>query len=130
MPRCQQLKGDGESCGQSVPEGDSLCLWHDPARAEEAKRIRKAGGKKGGLRKGNLRTIAPTDALAPPETAFEAKQWTAWTAHAVATGVISPQVGQQVSSALRVFLTALEKADLATEIEDLRTQVEALKNGK
>ena len=131
MPRCQRLKDDGEPCGQSVPEGDALCLWHDPARVEEARKLRRSGGAKGGaVRKGNVRTIAATDALAPPETALQAKHWAAWAVHAVATGVVSPQVGQQVSSALRVFLAALEKSDLTEQIGDIRSQVEALKNGK
>jgi len=42
--KCKCRKKDGERCGADAQTGKSLCVFHDPARASEGRRARRAGG--------------------------------------------------------------------------------------
>jgi hypothetical protein len=42
--KCAFKKKNGERCGADAQTGKSLCVFHDPARASEGRRARRAGG--------------------------------------------------------------------------------------
>jgi hypothetical protein len=42
--KCLFRKKNGERCGADAQTGKSLCVFHDPARASEGRRARRAGG--------------------------------------------------------------------------------------
>jgi hypothetical protein len=127
--RCEYIKADGNQCGQRVSEGNRYCIWHSPTRKKEAAAARSRGGQAAGR---NKRKTPPADELpsGPPETAAEAQQWASWLTWATASGKIDPNTSQRVSTSLRVFLTALEKAEMEQEIARLQAQVKELQRAK
>src|SRR5450755_311518 len=42
--KCELRKKNGEGCGADAQTGNSVCVFHDPARALESHRARQAGG--------------------------------------------------------------------------------------
>lgn len=42
--KCQFRKKNGHSCGANAQIGRDTCVFHDPAKAEDGRRARRAGG--------------------------------------------------------------------------------------
>lgn len=42
--KCEFRKTNGERCGADAQTGKRLCVFHDPAKASEGRRARRAGG--------------------------------------------------------------------------------------
>jgi hypothetical protein len=42
--KCQSRKKNGDRCGADAQTGKILCVFHDPARAADGRRARRAGG--------------------------------------------------------------------------------------
>src|SRR5580704_18515781 len=55
--KCEFRKKNGERCGADAQTGKSLCVFHDPARACEGRRARRAGG----ITRSRLATVLPAD---------------------------------------------------------------------
>jgi hypothetical protein len=43
--QCPALKGNGDRCSGSVPEGKYHCWFHDPANSDKRRRAASKGGK-------------------------------------------------------------------------------------
>jgi hypothetical protein len=56
--KCESRKKNGERCGADVQTANGLCVFHDPARASEGRRARRAGG----ITRSRLTTVLPADA--------------------------------------------------------------------
>lgn len=121
--RCRALKEDGSRCRitHGISE-DGLCLWHDPKRAEQ----RKAAQKKGG-RVFAERVRDPVIVPKPIESLDDCVIWTAWTAQAIATGVLDPKRGGEITRAVTAFMKAAEKRDLERQVRELQAMVKRLK---
>jgi hypothetical protein len=55
--KCEFGKKNGERCGADAQTGKGLCVFHDPARASEGRRARRAGG----ITRSRLATVLPAD---------------------------------------------------------------------
>jgi hypothetical protein len=55
--RCQFRKKDGKRCGANAQPANGLCVFHDPARASEGRRARRAGG----ITRSRLAVVLPAD---------------------------------------------------------------------
>jgi hypothetical protein len=55
--KCEFGKKNGERCGADAQTGKSLCVFHDPARASEGRRARRAGG----ITRSRLAVVLPAD---------------------------------------------------------------------
>jgi hypothetical protein len=42
--KCQFRKKNGNACGADAQSGETLCVFHDPAKAISGRRARRAGG--------------------------------------------------------------------------------------
>jgi hypothetical protein len=42
--KCSFRKKDGGRCGANAQPANGLCVFHDPARAVDGRRVKKAGG--------------------------------------------------------------------------------------
>ena len=45
--KCQFRKKDGKHCSANAQVGKNLCVFHDPAKAADGRRARRAGGING-----------------------------------------------------------------------------------
>ena len=58
MPKkCEFRKKTGELCGADAQTGKSLCVFHDPARAADGHRARRAGG----IHRSRVAAVLPSD---------------------------------------------------------------------
>src|SRR5438445_4817103 len=55
--KCQSRKKNGESCGADPQSGKGLCVFHDPAKAEDGRRARQAGG----INRSRVATVLPPE---------------------------------------------------------------------
>ena len=118
--RCEALKDDGTRCKNThtleATESGLRCVWHDPARLV----ARRAMQAKGGRRKPPVRAALPENDLPPiPETAADAALWSAMLVQWVATGALDPARAGQINQSLKVFLSAISRADLERRIKEL-----------
>src|SRR6266550_7426808 len=44
MKKCHYHKKNGEKCGADAQSGKDICVFHDPTRAADGHRARRAGG--------------------------------------------------------------------------------------
>jgi len=129
--QCEHVKPDGDRCKVTwgVSPTSGRCFCHCPERAEQ----RKEGRRKGQLqsshvrRKSTFRTVPKGRAPPMPETAHDAADWSAWLTLATVTGEVDARTARECATALRVFLTALDKAELQKQIRELQAMVRKLK---
>ena len=127
--RCIAIAESGEQC--QVTRGiqaDGRCFWHSDLTADARLQAASRGGKSS--RKSKVRVASPTEVPDPPQSLSDIVAWASWCAYATATGIIDSGTSRQVSQALGELRRAIEKRDLAVEIEQLRDQVKQLKQGR
>lgn len=117
-PRCSAITSKGERCRQSSTVSDSgLCLFHDPARAEERRRAQERGGEANGA------PVLP-DGLPPrPESLSDVAAYLGWIVDATARGVLDRLTAGRLSSTLKVMVAAVGKRDLEKTVEGLREEL-------
>lgn len=114
------LKEDGDPCGVTANLGaDGQCIWHSPARKEEARAARSQGGRTSAERKRR----EPVQAPPAPRTIAEARDYASWAVEAVASGKLDARTGDVVQKILKEFRTATEKADVESEVKALRAEI-------
>jgi hypothetical protein len=128
--QCTATTVTGERCRQLITAGDSACIWHSPARREEAREARQRGNDHESRRRtpAEVRTI-PAEELPgegqPPETLEEVAVWFGWLTVQLATGRLDYRVGREIGHALTGYRTALEKKDLFAKVSELQAKLEA-----
>src|ERR1022692_5104876 len=55
--KCQFRKKNGTRCGANAHPANGLCVFHDPGRASEGRRARRAGG----ITRSRAATVLPSD---------------------------------------------------------------------
>ena len=108
-------RGSGRLVG---PNG--LCMYHDPVQADEVKRRQALGRTRRGTSE-RTKHLAVKNGVPPaPQNLADAVVWASWAMHAVASGQLDARVGHEVGYLVNAFKAAVEKADLLTEIAQLR----------
>jgi hypothetical protein len=117
--RCPHTKEDGDQCGMTngLNPDTGLCLWHDPEREDEARRIRSKGGK----RKAEASAVLPPESPPAPTSVEDAAQLLSWLSHAVLRGEVDRHTARDVGYLLRAFVDASE-----VDVEDRLESVESL----
>lgn len=128
--QCEHVRPDGTRCKVTfgVDKAERRC-WHHAAKWRvKRERATALGGRTTAAQKRvRPKTIAEGEAMEPPRTAEEAKNWSAWLVRAVVIGAVDKGVAQQASTALRTFLTALEKSDYEKALAEVQAEVRAMK---
>jgi hypothetical protein len=120
--RCTAITDGGRRCRIKSGLSDAgLCLWHDPARADQAQRARTGG------RKPKIRTADLDEVPAQPQSVEDVVEWCSWATLAVATGRIDSRTAHEIGYLARALESGLEKLDLAADISELRDQLAELK---
>lgn len=119
--RCRHVKEDGERCGmvRNIDPSTGFCVWHDPARKQEAANMRRKGGKESGARakarKPAVRVVNADECPPPPTTLEEATHWLSWLSWAVTTGKIDGRTAHESAYALRAFVDGRKHVDRTDE---------------
>jgi hypothetical protein len=117
--KCKFRKKDGSSCGANAQPGNGLCVFHDPARAADGQRARRAGGVKRSRPAPVLPLDTPDHPLASPN---DVSQLLANSINQLRRGELDPRVANSVGYLATVLLRALEQGPL----EERMAKVEAM----
>jgi hypothetical protein len=119
MPKkCEFRKRNGERCGADAQTGKSLCVFHDPARAADGRRARKAGG----LTRSRNAAVLPIDT--PDCSLGNTKDVSAFLADSInqlRRGQLDPRVANGIGYLTSVLLRALEQGPM----EERMAKIEA-----
>lgn len=133
VEQCGHPKVDGgDPCGISwgLCEQCARCWVHCPHRADDLKAAQKRGGKTTARKRGASDSVTFADETPePPETLADSLLWSAWAAHAVATGKLDTARGNAVAKLLSEFRKTLEKSESREKLEEMRQRIEELADG-
>jgi hypothetical protein len=121
--KCEFKKENGERCGADAQTGQSLCVFHDPARASEGRRARRAGG----INRSRTAAVLPFDT--PDHPLGDTNQVAVLLADSInrlRRGQLDPRVGNAMGYLASVLLKALESG----KIEDRLAHLEAVVSGR
>jgi hypothetical protein len=128
MDQCVHIKDDGNRCEvkRALEETSSglKCIWHDPARKEEAAAIRTKGRDKANIR--NRQVLEDENCPPAPESAADVVTWSSRMAREIALGTLDPKRAQQITNSLKLFLESIKVADLERKIAELTKELERL----
>jgi hypothetical protein len=104
--KCSFRKKDGSRCGANAQPANGLCVFHDPARAADGRRARKAGG----IRRSRAAAVLPSDTPDHPlGTSKDVSELLAKSINQLRTGQLDPKVATGVGYLSTVLLRALEQ---------------------
>jgi hypothetical protein len=106
--KCEFRKKNGERCGADAQTGKNLCVFHDPARAVDGRRARKAGG----IRRSQAAAVLPSDT--PDHPLGNTKEVSAFLADSInqlRRGQLDPRVANGVGylSSVRAWRDAWDE---------------------
>ena len=123
--RCEGKRKDGRPCRVAALPGSRYCLFHDPAQAETRRRAQRKGGTNRSRRAAVLPAEAPD---APLKTVPDVVSFLALTANRVCRGELDAKVGNCVGVLCGQLLRALAPDEGQREIDELRKEIEAIRN--
>jgi hypothetical protein len=116
--KCEFRKKNGERCGADAQTGKSLCVFHDPARASEGRRARRAGG----ITRSRLATVLPADTPDHPlGNTADVSALLSDCINRLRRGQLDPRVANSMGYLASVLLKALDQ-----RLEDRLAHLEAV----
>ena len=116
--KCEFRKKNGERCGADAQTGKSLCVFHDPARASEGRRARRAGG----ISRSRLATVLSTDTPDHPlGNTTDVSAFLSDSINRLRRGQLDPRVANSMGYLTSVLLRSLEQGP----IEERLAKIEA-----
>jgi len=116
--KCEFRKKNGERCGADAQTGKSLCVFHDPARACEGRRARRAGG----ITRSRLATVLPADSPDHPlGNTTDVSALLSDSINRLRRGQLDPRVANAMGYLTSVLLRSLEQGP----IEERLAKIEA-----
>ena len=117
--KCSFRKKDGSGCGANAQPEVGLCVFHDPARAADGHRARRAGGIKRSQPGPVLPLDTPDHPLASPN---DVSHLLANSMNQLRRGELDPRVANSLGYLATVLLRALEQGPL----DERMAKVEAM----
>jgi hypothetical protein len=120
--KCEFRKKNGELCGADAQTGKNLCVFHDPARADDGHRARQAGG----VHRSHSAAVLPSDT--PDHPLGDTNQVSVLLADSInrlRRGQLDPRVANSMGYLANVLLKALDQ-----RLEDRLAHLEAVISGK
>jgi hypothetical protein len=116
--KCEFCKKNGERCGADAQTGKSLCVFHDPARASEGRRARRAGG----ITRSRLAVVLPADTPDRPlGNTTDVSAFLSDSINRLRRGQLDPRVANAMGYLTSVLLRSLEQGP----IEERLAKIEA-----
>lgn len=128
MP-CQATNAQGEPCGapESVVDESGYCSAH---RSEEEHRKASMAGGQATKEKFAKPDLRDEDLPPAPTGIDDVKEWLSFATRAVADGRLDAKQGRTLGYLCRAYLDALEKGDVAEDLEELREKIAKLQQGE
>jgi hypothetical protein len=120
--KCHFRKKDGGRCGANAQPANGLCVFHDPARAEDGHRARQAGG----VHRSRAAVVLPSET--PDHALGDANQVSVLLADSInrlRRGQLDPRVANAMGYLASVLLKALDQ-----RLEERLAHLEAVISGK
>ena len=114
--KCHFRKKNGARCGANAQPGNGLCVFHDPARAPEGYRARRAGGLS---RTRVAAVLAPETPDHPLGGTKEVSDLLAESINQLRRGQLDPKVANAVGYLASVLLRALEQGRIEERLAQL-----------
>ncbi len=118
--RCTYRKDDGTRCRANAMRGSDYCFTHDPAKADERRAARQAGG-----RVGKAQVLPSGTPDVPLGSVADLLALLGETINQVRRGDLDPKVANTVGYLSGTLLRALEVGDLETRLAKLEAAVAA-----
>jgi hypothetical protein len=119
MPKkCCFSKKDGSECAAQAQSGKDLCIFHDPARANDGRRARRAGGL---TRTRTAVVLAPDTPDHPLGSPNDVSAVLADSINRVRRGQLDPRVANAMGYLATVLLRALEQGPIEERLSKLET---------
>ena len=116
--KCQFRKKNGTRCGANAQPANGLCVFHDPAKASEGRRARRAGG----ISRSRAAAVPPSDTPDHPlSNTTEVSAFLADSINQLRRGQLDPRVANGMGYLTSVLLRALEQGPL----EERMAKIEA-----
>lgn len=119
LRKCEFKKKNGERCGADVQTGRSLCVFHDPARAADGQRARRAGGVNRSQRAVVLPEDTPEHPLSGPK---DVADLLAHSINQLRRGQLDLRIANGIGYLASILLRALEQGPM----EERLTELEAI----
>jgi hypothetical protein len=118
VKKCEFRKKNGERCRADTQTGKSLCVFHDPARADDGHRARQAGG----VHRSRGAAVLPSDT--PDHPLGDTNQVSVLLADSInrlRRGQLDPRVANAMGYLTSLLLRSLEQGP----IEERLAKIEA-----
>jgi hypothetical protein len=123
--KCDFRKKDGGRCDANAQAGKDSCVFHDPAKAAEGQRARRAGG----LRRSRTAAVLPAQTPDHPlRNTTEVSAFLAKSINQVLRGAIDPRVANSAGYLANVLLRALEQGPLEERMARLEAALDIAKD--
>ena len=119
--KCELRKKNGEGCGADAQTGNSVCVFHDPARALEGHRARRAGGITR-----RPATVLPSDTQdCPLGNTKEVSALLSDSINQLRRGELDPRVANAVGYLSSVLLRSLEQGPVEERLATIEAALAA-----
>jgi len=120
--KCQFRKKDGKHCSANAQVGKNLCVFHDPAKAADGRRARRAGG----INRSRVATVLPPETPDNPlRSTTDVSTLLSESINQVRRGQLDPRVANAVGYLASILLNALDQGLVEEAFGDI-----SLKNRK
>jgi hypothetical protein len=125
--KCRFRKKNGAMCSANAQPANGLCVFHDPARAADGRRARKAGGIHRSRAAAVLPVDTPDHSLASPK---DVSHLLADSINQLRRGELDPRVANAVGYLSTVLLRVLEQGPLEDRMAKLESMFGLEANSK
>lgn len=113
---CQFRKKNGDACRADAQLGKTLCVFHDPTRANDSRRARRAGGVS---RSRNVAVLPPDTPDRPLGNTKDVSALLGDSINRLRRGELDPKVANAVGYLSSVLLRALEQGPMEERLAHL-----------
>jgi len=114
--KCQFRRKNGDVCRADAQSGKTLCVFHDPAKANDGRRARRAGGLSRTRTTGVLPSATPDHPLG---SFADVSSLLSDSINRVRRGELDPRVANTMGYLASVLLRALEQCPLEERVAKL-----------
>ena len=115
MAKCQFRKKNGNRCTANAQPANGLCVFHDPSKAADGHRARRAGG----LRRTRSAVLAPDTPDHPLGSTTEIARLLGDSINQIRRGELDPRVANAMGYLAGVLLRALEQGPVEERIANI-----------
>jgi hypothetical protein len=125
--KCEFRKTNGERCKADAQTSKNVCVFHDPAKAADGRRARRAGG----LSRSQRAAVLPPDTPEHPlENAKDVSMLLGDSINRLRRGQLDPRVANAMGYLATVLLRALEQGPMEERMARLETTLGLVQNSQ